>query len=232
MTSTWRDFWNSQNSVYVSPRYKQAHFAKVISDLLQLLPSRRPLTLLDWGCGEALGAPQLVESDIDVLLFDPVPLPLEQVRQKFLQEKRIKVLTEGALTLLEEGSVDVVFINSVLQYMSQEEFQATLPMFKKLLAKNGVLLIGDIVPANALITDDVLSLLKIGVRYNFLFDVLAGLLRTFFSDYSSVRRKNGFTTYTEEGIIQMFARAGFCAERLRPNIGLTPHRMLIRALHA
>jgi SAM-dependent methyltransferase len=205
------------------------HFAKIAEDLLRILPSRRPLLLLDWGAGEALAAPAFAKAGIRVLLYDPVPLQSERTRARFDGHAAITVVDDRTLKEIAGGSLDVIVVNSVLQYVSREEFEALLPFWHRLLVESGLLFLGDIVPKDASLFQDVSALLSAGLKNGYLIEALFGLGRTFFSNYRRVRHEHGFTVYEESDIIALLAKAGFSAERTRPNIGLAPHRMLIRA---
>jgi SAM-dependent methyltransferase len=230
MSSAWKSFWNKENNIYVSARHKEVHFLMNARDLLRLIPSGRPLTLLDWGCGEALGAAVLADANVRVLLHDPVPLQEKRLKERFSGNPRIEVLDARDIAGLPAHTIEVILLNSVLQYIGKEEFQKLLPGFRNLLTPEGVLFLGDVVPSDSRISDDALALLGAGIRHGFFFEALFGLVTTFFSDYRKVRQTDGFTTYTEEEIINILTRAGFRAERVQPNIGLTSHRMLIRAI--
>ena len=230
MTSTWREFWNADNSVYISEKYKEVHFAKIADDVIALLPRTRPLSLLDWGCGEALGAPRYVHAGIQIYLFDPVPLPLRHVQERFRDVPNITVLDVQAVEKLPDGSMDAIIVNSVLQYISVNEFRGLLRIFERLLSADGVLILGDVVSTDDSMVVDAWELLKAGFVYGFFTDVLFGLVRTFFSEYRLIRKKSGFTAYRESEIIDLLQKAGFRGERIRPNVGLAPQRMLFRAL--
>jgi ubiquinone/menaquinone biosynthesis C-methylase UbiE len=229
-TSSWKEFWNTKNSVYVSERHIVANYKVLEVDVRTLLPAKRPLTLLDYGCGEARMAKELSHTGITVLLHDAVPRVHAELVHVFAGEKNIRVLSEGDMEVLPAGSVDVILVHSVLQYLSKEQFKDLLPRFHGILSSGGVLYVGDVVsPATSTLTD-VYSLVTAGVRHGFFFDVLVGLVRTFFSNYRAVKEKNGFTTYTQEEILDMLCAYGFTAKRMPKNIGISAHRMLIQAI--
>ena len=198
--------------------------------MLALLPERRPLTLLDFGCGDALGAFSLSKAGVQVLLHDPVPYVHERIMERFKNESNVKVLNKNEFISLASGSVDVVFIYSVLQYISKDDLKKLLPELYRILPNKGMLLIGDVVPATLSIFVDLYDLLIAGLRHGFFIDALAGVFITLFSDYRLVRKKNGFTKYDEKEIMEILATAGFDVERQPKNIGLSKHRMLIRAI--
>lgn len=230
MIATWQEFWNKKHRIYVSPRHMDVYYKVLSRGTLEMLPAHRPLVLLDWGCGDALASPTLRNQDIEVLLYDPTPYVQERISARFSNEQNIRVLTAKDFTSQAMESVDIILIFSVLQYISADKFQEILPQLQAILVPNGVLLLGDIVPKGLSMFADVIDLLKAGFRHGFFFDAITGIVATLFSDYRSVRNTNGFTTYSEEEIIDILHGNGFVAERMPKNIGLSGHRMFIKAI--
>lgn len=226
--STWREFWNTENSVYVSPKHMSAHFSAVASDILALLPEKRPLVLLDWGCGEALGAGLFAEAGVLPMLYDPVPLMQEKLRRRYGGRDSMRILTDDDARRIPEHSVDAILINSVLQYVSKDDFARLLPRLHHYLKPDGVLILADVVSVKTGMAEDILYLIKAGAENGFLSDVIIGLFKTLFSRYRSVRRENGFTSYDETELVTMLDFHGYRAERRR-NAGFAPHRMLFLA---
>lgn len=227
--STWQDFWNRDNSIYVSDRHREVHFAALARDLLVLLSPQRPLRLLDWGCGQALGTPILTERGIEVLLYDPIEHVRADLERRFKETRGIRVLGTEDIRTLPPHSQDAIVVNSVLQYLSRDEFIQLLPTWRGLLHPQGVLILGDVVPTHTSFVTDVRSLLQSAWRYGFLLSAFWGLVTTFFSDYREIRRSQGFSMYTEDEMHRILSEAGFASRRVRPNIGLTGHRMLFVA---
>jgi|CXWL01.1.fsa_nt_gi ubiquinone/menaquinone biosynthesis C-methylase UbiE len=232
MTISWKEFWNTKNTVYFSERHIVVSYKALEADVQTLLPKKRPLTFLDYGCGEARMAKDLSQNGVTVLLHDAVPRVHQQLQQTFSKNTLVRVLSESEMESLPVQSVEVILVHSVLQYLSKEQFINLLIRFHTILTRGGVLYLGDIVSPKTSTLQDVYSLLRAGIRYGFLLDVLFGLVRTFFSNYRAVRSKNGFTTYTEEEVVMLLGQYGFTAERLPKNIGISTHRMLIRAVKA
>ena len=227
---SWKEFWNSEHNVYVSEKHKKVIADTQTKDLLSLVPSTRPLTFLDYGCGEARMANELVRHGITVKLFDAIPKMHQQLLETFEGKKEIQVVTESEIRSLQPKSIDVILVHSVLQYLSKEFVTYILPQFHRLLSPTGVLYLSDVVTPSASSMKDACSLLVVGRRHKFLLDVFFGLVRTFLSNYRAVKAKNGFTTYEEEEILEIVRSQGFTAVRMPKNIGISPHRMLIQAI--
>jgi SAM-dependent methyltransferase len=221
---TWRDFWNTEHKIYVSSRHKKVHYEAIARDVLELLPQNRPRILLDFGCGDALCAPAFVAEGLEVLLYDPIPFVQERIEKSFANKINIKVLADRVENI-QSNSVDVVLINSVLQYISKNEFESLLSLFKKIMKADGLLIIADVVPDDMSVLQDVISLMRSAWRHHFIFSAVRGLIATFFSDYHSICRNQGFATYAEKEMLEILSRHNFAAERKQNNVGLTSHRM-------
>jgi SAM-dependent methyltransferase len=224
---SWLTFWNKENKIDVSVEHSRAHYAVLGHGVLDILPSNRPLRLLDWGCGDALATPLFIEHGIEVFLYDPAERFHARTRARFFQNSKVTIVTSHDIAHKAEGSVDAVLVYSVLQYISREDFESALRIFRRLLPPGGLLILGDIVPRSHPMILDVYDLLVAGIKHGFFLSALAGLFSTFFSEYRLVRNQNGFTTYTEQEMFSLLLTHGFAPNRISKNIGLSSHRMLV-----
>jgi SAM-dependent methyltransferase len=136
------------------------------------------------------------------------------------------------LTRMAEGSVDLVIMNSVAQYMTPAELDAAFAVIRRLLKPNGRFVLGDILRPEVGMARDVLALLKFGYAHGFLKDALYGLASTALSDYRQLRTRIGLQRYRENEMMEKLARAGFSPSRAHQNIGHNPWRMTFVARHA
>jgi len=226
MTSSWKEFWNRKNRIYVSERHLNAYYEGLIRGLKRLLPQKRPLELLDYGCGEARGAAKLAGDGIRVRLYDVVPYMRERAKEHSAGVADVQVLEDAAFEGLASGSLYTVFVYSVLQYVSKEEFVKLLTRFHALLRPGGVFILGDVVPPHVSMLADVRDLLLAGLKHGFFVPAVISLALTFFSEYRGIRKTNGFTMYEESEMLALLKAAGFDACREPKNIGLGRERML------
>ena len=120
-------------------------------------------------------------------------------------------------------------MHSVAQYLTPEALDALLASFRRLLADQGVFILGDVIaPENSAVTD-VTALVRFAASNGFLGAALVGLVRTLASDYARLRSQLGLTRYGEAAVIEKLAAAGFSATRLPANIGHNPARMTFLA---
>lgn len=229
MTSTWLDFWNADHSVYVSKKHHEFHVAKIVRDIRALPESIPGAVFLDYGSGDANAAGMLADAGMMVLLFDPASSVTTRNQRLFQADPRIQVLSESDLER-HAGAVDLLLVNSVLQYLSASDLPILLARLRDLLGPSGVLYIADVVSPRTGMLDDIRALLVSGWKGGFLFAALIGLIKTFFSDYRSLRQSLGFTTWDETALRAVLRDVGFEAERIYPNIGPTSHRMTFRAI--
>jgi len=118
-----------------------------------------------------------------------------------------------------------VIMHSVAQYLTPQELDAVLSLFRRLLAPTGSLVLGDVIRPGTSALADALALLRFGARHGFFFGALIGLGRTILSPYWRLRSALGLTRYDEASIMAKLAAAGFSAKRAPLNIGHNGARM-------
>ena len=70
--TTWREFWDSAHSIYVSDRHKDVHYRDVAEQVAAFVP-HPDARVLDHGCGEALHADLVANVAREVVLCDAAP---------------------------------------------------------------------------------------------------------------------------------------------------------------
>ena len=226
--SSWRDFWNGGHSIYVSARHKALHYDRIARDIAALIEAPGA-SVLDHGCGEALAAGDVARRCATLYLYDAAPAVQARLRGRFGADRRILVLSSEALELVPPAALDLVVVNSLLQYLTIAEFEALLPFWHGRLKPGGRLVIADIIPADATALDDAAALLAFALRGGFFFAALRGLAATVFSDYRRLRGTVGLTRYTPEDMFTLLRSHDFEPERAPANIGPSPARMMFAA---
>lgn len=225
----WVSFWDGAHSIYVNDRHKQVHYARITADIARLLPGPNA-RVLDYGCGEALGAEPLSRNCATLALADAAPTIRGKLKERFAGQPKISVLSPEETAALPAGSLDVVIVNSLLQYLSRADFVALLAVWRRLLVPGGTLIIADVIPPGVSAVQDAAALLTFGAREGFLVAAFVGLARTAVSPYRKLRADLGLATYEEADILALIAEAGFTVERLPTNIGHNQARMAFRAV--
>ena len=227
----WLSFWNSPNRIYVNDRHRDVHYRDVALEIRKLVPSPSA-TVVDYGCGEATAANLIAEAAGALILSDGAAGVRDKLAARFVGNARIAVRTPEEVAALPPASVDLIVLNSVAQYLSRAEFDALIALFRRLLASNGRLVVGDVVPPGRTAVTEIASLIRLAWRNRFLGAALTGLVRTLFSDYRALRNRVGLSLYAEADMLDALARAGFVAHRRFPNLEHNQSRMTFVAVPA
>ncbi|MBL8590982.1 MAG: methyltransferase domain-containing protein [Methylobacteriaceae bacterium] len=223
----WREFWDGEHAIYVNARHKTLHYERIARDIVALLPKGG--VALDHGAGEALSADAVAAACSRLYLYDAAPSVQQKLAARFSDDARIGVLDDAGLAGLADESLDAVVVNSLLQYLTREEFVALLDFWRGKLKPGGKLILGDVIPPDVGPLDDVKALMTFALQGGFLFAAAAGLARTFFSDYRKLRAENPLTTYAGEAMARLLDAHGFSGAREARNIGHNQARMTFLA---
>jgi ubiquinone/menaquinone biosynthesis C-methylase UbiE len=218
---SWLDFWNAPNAIYVSRRHQEAHYVKVAGGIAGFVPAGGDAVVLDWGCGDALMANALAQTCRALLLYDRAEATRGRLMSAYAGSPKIRVLDEAAFEALPDASIDLIVVNSVVQYLSVSQFADALRLFHRLLKRDGTLLLGDIIAPDTPLVDHVTTFLSFAWRNGFFIAALVGLARNFVSPYRKLRRDAGYACYTQKQMLGLLDANGFAGERLASNIAVS-----------
>jgi len=221
---SWLDFWNAPNAIYVSRRHQEAHYAKVASGIGGFVPTGGDAVVLDWGCGDAFMANALAQTCRALLLYDRAEAARRRLMSAYAGSPKIRVLDEAALEALPDASIDLIVVNSVVQYLTASQFADALRIFHRLLKRDGTLLLGDIIAPDTPLVGHVTTFLRFAWRNGFFIAALVGLARNFVSPYRKLRRDAGYACYTQTQMLGLLDANGFAGERLASNIAVSQLR--------
>jgi SAM-dependent methyltransferase len=227
MTS-WREFWDSAHSIYVSERHKDVHYRDIAEQLAAFVPHERA-RVLDHGSGEAIHADLVAARAGELLLCDSAASVRASIAARFAGNPRISVTAPEDVERLPDASLDLIFANSLVQYLTADELGRTLALWRRLLAPDGVLIVADVIPPDVGALSDGLALLRYAAANGFLGAALIGLARTALSRYRQLRSELGIARYSESEFLQKLRAAGFSGARLPKNVEHNPARMTFRA---
>ena len=226
----WIDYYDSTHTIYASRRHRDLHFEVIARDIIGHISSPDSV-VLDYACGEALFAARVAEACGKLILAEPAPGVRGRLIARFAPNTRIRVRSLDDLRKMEEKSVDLVVMNSVVQYMTPGELDSAFAVTQRLLKPGGRLVLGDVLRPEVGMIRDVIALLRFAMTHGFLRDALIGLISTALSDYRQLRSRVGLQRYSEAQMIAKLAAAGFTASRAQFNIGHNPWRMTFVARH-
>lgn len=221
---SWREYWESDGSVYVSQRHSQVHYELLARQLRGLVRSPEA-RVLDYGCGEALVAGRLAEACGALLLLDGAQSVRARLAERFAGHERIRVLAPEDLDREPDGALDLIIVNSVLQYIPRAEAERLLARLAAKLAPAGELVVGDVIPPSVGPVQDAAALLQFARENGFLADAVAGLAKAALTGYAAKRSALGLTHYEAPEMIAMLESAGLSAERMAHNLGHNQARM-------
>lgn len=229
MTS-WLDFWNGDSlRPYAGPKHLSAHFAAVAGDVRALVP-HAGARVVDFGPGPALSAPVVAAACAELVLCEAADRPREALARRFQDYPGIVVEGVAELAARPDGSIDLFVVNSVVQYLMDAELASLLETARRLLAPEGRLVIGDVIPPNASFIADVGALLSTARAGGFLVEALTGLVKTALSPYRGYRQRHGLRRFGEAEMTALLAGAGFLARRHPTNVGGDPSRVTYLAV--
>jgi SAM-dependent methyltransferase len=223
---SWRDFWNGEHAIYVSPRHKALHYRQIATDLIGHIPAPDAV-VLDHGCGEALDAGRVAGHCGKLYLCEAAPSVRDKLRAMLGGKANVAVVSPEEVEALPAETLDLVVANSLIQYLSRDELVALLATWRGKLKPGGKLVIADIIPPDVSPLTDASQLLAFAWRGGFLVAALAGLVRTAFSDYRKLRAQYGLSTYRIDDITALIAAAGFVDVTPARNFGHNPHRLTL-----
>jgi ubiquinone/menaquinone biosynthesis C-methylase UbiE len=225
---SWREFWNADTPIYVNDRHKFVHYQRVANDIEKLSPGP-DARLVDYGCGEALAAGSLAARCGHLYLCDGAEIVRDRLRQRLTAVANTTILSPEEFDTVPDRSIDLVVVNSVVQYLSKDQLAACLTQWHRKLNASGRLVVADVIPPGIGPLTDATALLRFAAANGFLIAALAGLVRTFFSDYRRVRAQLGLAHYSESEFLKILRNAGFTAQRMSWNFGHNSARMAFEA---
>src|SRR5579872_1464690 len=121
----WIDYYDSTHTIYASKLHRDLHFKLIARDIIGYISSPDAV-VLDYSCGEALSAPMVAEACGLLILAEPAPGVRGRLIARFAPDTRIRVRSLEDLRKMQGNSIDLVVMNSVVQYMTPDEFDAAL----------------------------------------------------------------------------------------------------------
>jgi SAM-dependent methyltransferase len=230
--SDWISFYDFKHSViYVNRRHRDVHYRTIAQDIRGYVP-RHSAAVLDYGCGEASSAELVAEAASHLTLVEAAPNVRAALKARYEGNPKISVLTPDEAAAKPAGSFDLIVMHSVAQYLSAAELERLLRIFRTLVKPDGLVIVGDVVPARLAAPYAALALLRFAAANGFFWAAIGGLMRIFVSDYLRLKKTIGLSYYDEAEMLAKLKAAGFSAKRAPHNIGHNQRRLTFLALPA
>jgi SAM-dependent methyltransferase len=221
----WISFYDFKHSViYVNARHRDVHYRTIAEDIRDYVSSPSA-QVIDFGCGEATSANIIADAAGHLTMVEAAPNVRAALERRYAGNGKISIMTPEQAAALPAQSADLIVLHSVAQYLTPDELDAMLVMFHRLLKRDGLLIVGDIVPPSLAAPKAALSLLWFAARNGFFFAALLGLARIALSDYSRLSKQRPLTHYEAAAMLEKLRRVGYVAARGETNIGHNPWRM-------
>lgn len=220
MSDNWLSFWSRAHPAFGPGERTRHEHEAVARETIGALGLAAGARLLDFGCGYALGADLYVAEGIEVLLHDASPHFEAEAGRRYAGRDGLLVLTADDLADLPPHSLDAIVAFSVSQYLDHEAMGALLDRAAQLLKPGGALLLGDVVPPETSLSDDLRDFLPRGGGLRRVFSRLKDAARlAIASDYGSLRRRIGLRRYEDAELAGLLREAGFEPTALAANVG-------------
>jgi SAM-dependent methyltransferase len=227
--SDWISFYDFKHSViYVNARHRDVHYRAIAQDIRAYVPSPTA-QVLDYGCGESTSADLIAAACGHLALVEAAPNVRASLAARYAGNDKISVVTPEQAAARAAGSLNLIVMHSVAQYLATAEFDRLVAIFRILLKPDGLLIIGDIVSPKFAAPAAALALLRFGAAEGFFWAAVGGLIRIFLSDYFRLRKSHGLSHYSQAAMLERLTKAGFVAQRAARNIGHNQWRMTFLA---
>lgn len=226
MTSNWITFWNKPD-IYndLNSNFKQKSSKRFFKQLIKILGIEKSQRILDFGCGEAITAPSIVEKGHQLYLYDRSTFYSQRAKELFQENKQIQVLSDDQYNSLSNDSIDVIVVSSVIQYLTPAEVEETLKKWHPLLPAGGRVILADVVPPKSNAIIDAIRLFFTSVKIGILPGFFQLMLSHFKSaEYNDLRNELDLYKYTPEDIKHLGSSSGYEVEKHFENLGLINSR--------
>ena len=200
------------------------HYELIARDLLRYVPGPGA-RVVDYGCGDTLSARKVAARCGHLFLCESAATVRERLAARYADCPNISVISPEQLAELAPQTIDTIVVNSVIQYLSVEDFRRLLAVAREKMAGDGRLVLGDVIPRRIGPLSDAAELLKLAAANGFLLAAAVGLVRSALSSYPRVRRELGFLQFEGAELARELTQAGFAGRREPHNIGHSTVRM-------
>jgi cyclopropane fatty-acyl-phospholipid synthase-like methyltransferase len=171
----WATYWEGLGGTQSFFREQSREYVANLECAVGLNPNAH---VLDFGCGFGFVAELVAPKVGQISLWDTSANMRRRARLKLAGHKNIRFLDlSEPQPISRDLKFDLIIVNSVVQYMSLEQFAACLVMWRTMLASGGRIVVSDLIPLNHSSMCDIVDLLKFSIRRNVLGNALLQAFR-------------------------------------------------------
>lgn len=220
----WSRYWE-ESDVCHQLRLHRVQGAEYIERLEASIAIDKNARVLDFGCGFGFVAEALSENVNKVFVWDASDNMRNLARKRLAGRQNVEWLDlshDKASPCT--ASVDLILINSVVQYMHIDELSSWMVRWRTMLAPGGRVIISDVIkPAGPSVFWEIYDLLAFSVRRGVLMHTL-WLKRGHLSKYWETSASHSLTQISGDALRRLAAVAGLLFEILPANLTHFPGR--------
>lgn len=224
-TKSWKEYFDALEDEQRIFRIEAEDYVERLKKTISLSPGWR---VLDFGCGFGHVARTLAPDVMEIVIWDEAESMRARARLNVADRRNVRWLDDwDQFKVRRDFCFDLVLVNSVVQYMPQEDFSEWLLRWKEVVAREGLIVVSDLLPKTARPVIDMASLIPFSARKGFLrhaiFQGCQELLR-----YSRARKALRLTRVDHDDLQRLAAHSGLRL-RLAPK-NLTYRQQRITAI--
>jgi SAM-dependent methyltransferase len=218
----WKFYWEELRDNQQIFREQSDDYVRNLESTIELDPNA---VVLDFGCGFGFVAEMLSPLVGELFLWDASANMRRRARVKVAGCRNIRFLDlSDSQASPRDLRFDLILVNSVVQYMTLDEFSAWLLRWRQMLAPAGRIVVSDLIPPDYPAVWDFVDLLRFSARRGFLARAIWEALGEIFS-YLSVRQARPLTRIGREELRQRGKAAGLAVHYLPCNLAFFTKRI-------
>ena len=208
-----KDYWEKYEEIDILKI--SAKFYKL--NTIKIIESFNPKVILDYGSGSGEIALQLKNEKNNIICYEPIPHMFNKLKSNLCEDF---FLINDLKNI--NRKIDMVIINSVLQYVEKKQFEDDLKEIK-----SKVLIISDIIPYDYSRWFDLYHSLKFSLKNKFLTLYCIHVYKQIFTNFS-FHYNPKYTKYSKDEIVFILNKLGYQVKFV-DNLGINFRRFSLIA---
>jgi SAM-dependent methyltransferase len=196
----WQSYWQGLSG---AQRFFREQAQEYVRNLESAIVLDRRARMLDFGCGFGFVAETLAYKVGELFIWDSSANMLRSSRLLVRGQQNIRFLDlSDAQAVPSNLRFDLILVNSVVQYMTFDEFSAWLIRWATVLAPGGRIVISDLIPPDHNSISDLIDIIRFSVRRGLAGNAIVWLFRKL----GSYRRVRGTCPLGRIGLEELSQR--------------------------
>ncbi len=224
-SKTWDSYWNSNNINRDIMQVWAAYFVGLYEKTFGFTGSE---VVLDFGAGFGNVSFFIRNKAQKIYLYDKSEYMLEVLKVNFQNSKNMHIIS--SVNDIDE-KVDIILVNSVLQYMSIDELKKALLELQRICKPDTKIVFSDIIPHNYSKITDFLVQLKLSLKFRFFRKLMIYAVSNSVFSPSLSLSSNYLTKYDEDELIEILSEFNFASEKMESNFTFSKKRYTLVCTH-